>query len=197
MWPSRPDFFFRAGDPAPLTDFTEIRKIVETATNAQVLGDLAATFAWADPQPFVDTRRYAITGFCWGGAVVWMAAARYRNIKAGVAWYGRLTPPRRRLPRRRATGLAARRGQGPARPGAGPLFWQGQGHSGHRRQQDEDGAEQNRKKGDLIVYPEAQHGFHADYRDTYDAAAAADGWGRMLAWFRENGAAPGPRRGLF
>ncbi len=90
-----PAFFFRAGDPAPLTDFSRIMPIVAKATNAQVEGDVGSTLAWLDKQPFTDRRRYAITGFCWGGAAVWMSAAAYPQFKAGVAWYGRLraSPP--------------------------------------------------------------------------------------------------------
>ena len=38
-------------------------------------------------------KRLAITGFCWGGTVVWMAAAKFPQLKAGGAWYGRLKPP--------------------------------------------------------------------------------------------------------
>jgi carboxymethylenebutenolidase len=88
-----PAFFHRAGDPAPLTDFAEIRKLVATAGNEQVMGDIAATLAWVKAQPNADARRIGITGFCWGGAVTWMAAARFRDFRAGVAWYGRLVAP--------------------------------------------------------------------------------------------------------
>ena len=42
----------------------------------------------------------------------------------------------------------------------------------------------------IIVYPDSQHGFHADYRSAYDAAAAKDGWTRMLAHFAAHGVAP-------
>lgn len=43
--------------------------------------------------------------------------------------------------------------------------------------------------GPTHVYPDAQHGFLADYRPSYNAADARDGWARMLAWFKQNGAA--------
>jgi carboxymethylenebutenolidase len=48
-------------------------------------------------------------------------------------------------------------------------------------------AADNPTGSDIIVYPGAEHGFHADYRDSYNAEAAADGWSRCLAWFREHG----------
>ena len=37
------------------------------------------------------------------------------------------------------------------------------------------------------MYPEAPHGFHADYRPSYRREAAEDGWARMLAWFKRYG----------
>lgn len=88
-----PAFFHRAGDPAAVADFTAIQKIVEPATNEQVMGDIGATLAWLKAQAFVDKKRLAITGFCWGGAAVWMACARFKDFRAGAAWYGRLTRP--------------------------------------------------------------------------------------------------------
>ncbi len=42
---------------------------------------------------------------------------------------------------------------------------------------------------EIVVYPGAQHGFHADYRPSFNAAAAEDGWRRMLEHFRKNGVA--------
>lgn len=184
-----PDFFHRAGDPAPLTDFAEIRKLVETANNEQVMGDVAATLGWIRAQPNADARRIGITGFCWGGAVVWMGAARFQDFRAGVAWYGRLTPPaageflggeRRTWPidivgqlNAPVLGLYAGKDQGI------PL------ESVERMRQALRAA--GKRGSDIVVYPGAQHGFHADYRATYDPVAAEDGWRRLLDHFRRNG----------
>jgi carboxymethylenebutenolidase len=88
-----PDYFDRAGDPAPMTDFAQVREIVAAATYQQTMGDTGGALDWLSEQRFVNDRALAITGFCWGGAVTWMAAARFAQIKAGVAWYGRLAPP--------------------------------------------------------------------------------------------------------
>ena len=91
-----PEFFYRA-DPgrtlATSTDFPAIIKIVETASNEQVMGDIDTTLKWLAAQPYASDR-IGITGFCWGGGVVWMAAARFPQLKAGVAWYGRLAGPK-------------------------------------------------------------------------------------------------------
>ena len=184
-----PDFFHRAGDPAPLTDFAEIRKLVSTATHEQVMGDIAATLSWVRAQPNADGRKIGITGFCWGGAVTWMAAARFRDFRAGVAWYGRLTAPaageflgdeRRPWPIDVAAQLNA--------PVLGLYAGKDQGIPLESVERMRAALRAAGKRGsDIVVYPGAQHGFHADYRGVHDAVAAEDGWRRLLDHFRRNG----------
>jgi carboxymethylenebutenolidase len=186
-----PAFFHRAGDPAPLKDFKAIQKIVETATNDQVQGDLAACLAWLKDQPFAD-RRVGITGFCWGGAVVWMALAKFKAFRAGVAWYGRLSHPPagqflgnedRPWPLDVVADLKA--------PVLGLYAGKDRGIPLTDVEAMKTALKAAHKRGsDIIVYPDAQHGFHADYRETYDAAAAADGWQRLLTHFANNGLKP-------
>lgn len=189
-----PAFFHRAGDPAGLTDFAEIRKLVGTATNEQVMGDIAATLSWLGRQPGVDPRRMGITGFCWGGAVVWMTASRFDRFRAGVAWYGRLTPPARE------DFLGAEQRPWPvdvAHALQAPVLGL---YAGKDRGIPLEGVERMRtalrthgKRGsEIVVYPEAQHGFHADYRETYSAEAAEDGWRRLLDHFGHNSLAAKP-----
>ncbi len=189
------DFFARHGDPAPLTDFAAIRKIVSAATDAQIMNDLEATVGWLNAQPYVARNKMAITGFCWGGAVVWLACERFRHFRCGVAWYGRLTrpaegqflaEPEREWPldlagylKAPVLGLYAGKDQGI------PLA-DVQEMRGVLRKYEKDGS-------DIIVYPDAQHGFHADYRASYDPAAAQDGWRKMVDYFRKYGV----REGMF
>lgn len=186
-----PDYFDRAGDPAPLTDMNAIRAIVATADNEQVMTDTQGAIAWLTAQRFCDGD-IGITGFCWGGTVVWMAAARFAAIKAGVAWYGRLVRPQpggwgaeeeRLWPfdigaalRTPVLGLYAENDRGI------PLESVEQMRAAMQ-------ADDNPSRSEIVVYPGVQHGFHADYRDSYNAEAAADGWARCLAWFRAHGVA--------
>jgi carboxymethylenebutenolidase len=184
-----PDFFVRHGDPAAEKDFPVIRRIVEQASEAQVMGDLRAAIAWASAQPFADVGRLGITGFCWGGAVVWRAAEVIPEIDAGVAWYGRLARPKDgeflsgpawKFPLERAPALRA--------PVLGLYGGKDQGISLESVQQMKWMLEGTRKLGsDIFVYPDAGHGFHADYRPSYDAQAATDGWKRMIAHFKAAG----------
>jgi carboxymethylenebutenolidase len=186
-----PAYFYRAGDPAPMpmTEMAAIQKIVATATNAQVMADIGDTLKWLKAQPFVNGGRIGITGFCWGGGVVWMACETFPDFKAGVAWYGRLAPPAtpaasdpdRKYPLQQVDKLKA--------PVLGLYAGKDQGITLASVEAMRAELKARRKKGELIVYPQSQHGFHADYRPTYDPAAAADGWKRLLAWFKANGVA--------
>lgn len=193
-----PDFFVRHGDPAPLTDFAAIRGIVGQVTDQEVMGDIQAAALWAGAQRFADRRRMAITGFCWGGAAVWLACERLRDFRCGVAWYGRLSrpaagqflsEPERQWPLELAAQLKA--------PVLGLYAGKDQGiPAADIEAMRAILAETGKVGSDIVVYPEAQHGFHADYRASYDAAAAADGWNRMLAFLLANGVSP-RRRGFW
>jgi carboxymethylenebutenolidase len=181
-----PDFFVRAGDPSTMTDFPAILKIVGTASDKQVTGDIQAAIAYLKAQPFAETKRMAITGFCWGGNVVWEACERLTDFKAGVAWYGRLTGDHAaddtqgkhaidmvadlHCP---VLGLYAEKDTGI------PLTDVEKMKAALKAA--------GKTSSEIIVYPGAQHGFHADYRPSYDKAAAEDGWAKMLAFFKKNG----------
>lgn len=183
------DFFVRHGDPAPLTDFAAIRGIVAATTDQAVMGDIDATVRWLSNQSFVDRKKMAITGFCWGGAAVWLACSRFRHFRCGVAWYGRLSrpaagqflsEPEREWPLELAgylkapvLGLYAGRDQGIPITDVEQM-------NAKLREFGKDGAR-------IIVYPDAQHGFHADYRASYDMDAAQDGWRKMIDHFAGNG----------
>ncbi|HLI64925.1 MAG TPA: dienelactone hydrolase family protein [Caulobacteraceae bacterium] len=186
-----PAFFVRVGDPAPLTDFDAIRKIVFAASDKQVMDDIAATLAVLRGSSWAETSRIAITGFCWGGRIVWLACETFPDFKAGVAWYGQLAPvagqaadPTREMPidlvaQLHAPVLGLYAGKDPLSQAVPAM---------------RAALEKAGKSGDeIIIYEDAGHGFHADYRPSYNAADAADGWSRLLAHFALNGVPP--RRG--
>ena len=173
-----PDFFYRSGVNLPaISDFKQIMPIVQQASDEQVDGDVKATSAWIKRQAFAKPDRIGITGFCWGGAVVWRAAMVDPDIRAGVAWYGHVEK------------LAARAGELHA-PVLGLYGGQDPGIDQGQRDAMVAALEKAGKKGSSIhVYPDAGHGFHADYRSSYNEADAKDGWARMLAHFKANGVA--------
>ena len=183
-----PSFFARVGDPAPLTDFSKIMPIVNAANNAQVMGDITATIAWIDQQKFVKKDAIGITGFCWGGAVVWMASALTPRIKAGVAWYGRLTPREGSTDQRKWPLDVAGELKSPVlglyaeNDGGIPLS----SVEAMKAALEKAGNRESR----FIIFPGTQHGFHADYRPQYQEAAAKLGWDELLAWFAAHGVKP-------
>jgi carboxymethylenebutenolidase len=173
-----PDFFYRSGANLPaMKSMEEIRPIVMQATPDQVDGDVRATSGWLKSRKFVKADRIGITGFCWGGAVVWRSAMVDPDIRAGVAWYGQLKPliPRAAELKAPVLGLYGALDQGIPQTDVEAMraALKAAGKTG----------------SDIRVYPDAQHGFHADYRASYNEMDAKDGWARMLAHFRANGVA--------
>jgi carboxymethylenebutenolidase len=187
-----PAFFVRVADPASIADMSEVLRIVMKAPDPQVMGDVGATIAFLGRQPFVDDTRIVITGFCYGGGVTWLACETFPQLKAGVAWYGKMLrpagapdDPNRLWPVERVASLTAPvlglyGGKDPLAAGV-PAMREALARAG-------------KADSEIIVYPDAQHGFHADYRASYNAVDAADGWSRMLTFFARHGSAPRPYR---
>ena len=172
-----PDFFYRSGVDLPaLTDIKQIIPVVQQASVEQVDGDVRATTAWLKAQPYAKPGALGITGFCWGGAVVWRSAMIDPDVKAGVAWYGQLKP------------LIARAGELHA-PVLGLYGALDQGIPQTDVETMRAALKAAGKPAEIVVYPDAPHGFHADYRDSYREADAKDGWMRALKWFRAHGVA--------
>ena len=181
-----PDLFVRQGDPSMYGEMAKLMaEVVSKVPDAQAMTDLDACVAHAQSEG-ADASRLAITGFCWGGRITWLYAAHQPKLKTGVAWYGRLvgkataTSPKHPLDlvgQMKAPVLGLYGGQDTGIPVktvedmkqalakvAGPA-----------------------SKSEFVIYPDAPHAFHADYRPSYRADAAADGWKRMLAWFKQHG----------
>ena len=86
-----PELYFRQGDPKTYTEIPKlVSELVSKVPDDQVMGDLDSTVAFAKSEGKADTAKLAVTGFCWGGRIVWMYDAHNPAVKAGVAWYGPL-----------------------------------------------------------------------------------------------------------
>ena len=182
-----PELFARQGDPRQYTAIADIlARVVSKVPDAQVMADLDACVAWAGANAG-DTQRLGITGFCWGGRITWLYAAHNPRVKAGVAWYGRLTSPSNDLTPRHPLDLA---GQLKA-PVLGLYGGQDAGipnDTVDKMRQALAGAGNPASQASrLQLYPDAPHAFHADYRPSYRKEEAEDGWKRMRAWFAEHG----------
>ncbi len=178
-----PELYFRQGCPAEYDNIEILRReIVSKVPDSQVLADLDHVANWASRNGG-DMRNLAITGFCWGGRISWLYAAHNPQLKAGVAWYGRLngekTINQPKHPIDVALDLNA------------PVLGL---YGGQDEIIPEESVEAMRKalraanaKAEIVVYPEAGHAFNADYRSQYHEAAAKDGWQRMVRWFQQHG----------
>ena len=184
-----PELFARQGDPTSFGTIQELqREIIAKTPDNEVLGDLDAAVAWAGANGG-NLGKVGITGFCWGGRVVWLYAAHSRQLKAGVAWYGRLNGDTTPLQPRHPIDLAAQL----KAPVLGLYGGKDTGIplEAVDRMKAALAAANNpaAKASKFIVYPESGHAFHADYRPSYREADAKDGWQKCLAWLKEHGVA--------
>jgi carboxymethylenebutenolidase len=178
-----PSLFVRQGDPGRIANITRImNEIIAITPDAQVLADLDACVAWAGDHGG-DLARLGITGFCWGGRMVWMYAAHQPALKAGVAWYGKLvgesTPLKPRHPVDIADSLTV--------PVLGLYGAQDTSIPAATIEAMQAGLACGASGSTFVVYPDAGHAFYADYRPSYHPAAAADAFARTLDWFKTHG----------
>ena len=178
-----PELFERQGDAQSYGEIAKLwSEVVAKASDAQVLGDLDATVAWATANGG-DTSRLGITGFCWGGRITWMFAAHSRAVKAGVAWYGSLA--RAPFPGDKTALEVAAQIKAPM------LGLYGAADEGIPNDTVEAMRAALKAAGNtrsrIVSYPDTPHAFHADYRPSYRKAAADDGWKRCIGWFKANG----------
>ncbi len=181
-----PELYARQGSVAQLKDIQEIiSNVVSKVPDAQVMSDLDATLAWAASTGQADPGRSAITGFCWGGRIVWLYCAHNPAMKAGVAWYGRLVGQASELTPKHPVDIAPSLEV----PVLGLYGGADQGIPPQSIEQMRVALERGASGSQIVVYEDAPHGFNADYRPSYRKEAATDGWKRMTAWFKAHGAA--------
>ena len=182
-----PELYARQGDPKGYTDIPKLQaELVSKVPDAQVMGDLEGALAWAKANGG-DTARAGITGFCWGGRIVWLYAATGK-VKAGVAWYGRLVGQASENTPKHPIDVAASL----QAPVLGLYGGKDQGiplDTVDKMKAALATGTPAAKASQFVVYPEAGHAFHADYRPSYLQSAAEDGWKRALGWFKQHGVA--------
>ncbi len=181
-----PELFARQGDVSKLTDIREIiSKVVSKVPDAQVMADLDATVAWAKKSGKGDTAKLGITGFCWGGRIVWLYSAHSKDLKAGVAWYGRLVGEATELQPKHPLDIVKDLNA----PVLGLYGGADQGIPVDTVEKMKKALKDAKKKCEIVLYPDTPHGFHADYRPSYRKDKAEDGWKRLLEWFKSFGVA--------
>lgn len=185
-----PEFFIRAGDPNTYGTTAEIMtNIVAKTPDSQVLNDIQAALVWAGKNGG-DLKKVGVTGFCWGGRITWLSAT-LPQVRAGVAWYGRLIGEKTEGNPRHPVDIAADL----KAPVLGLYGGADAGISLESVDQMRAALAQAAPKNpvakacEFVVYPDTPHGFHADYRALYREGPAKDGWEKCIAWFKKNGVA--------
>lgn len=185
-----PDLFVRQGDPLSYGELARLlSELVARVPDAQVMQDLDACLDWAG-QHGGDPRRVGVTGFCWGGRHTWLYAAHSPRVRAAVAWYGRLEGERTALQPRHPIDVVAQL----KAPVLGLYGGADTGislESVERMKAALTRGSAAARASEFVVYPEAPHAFHADYRPSYREQPARDGWQRCLAWLHRHGVAAG------
>jgi carboxymethylenebutenolidase len=187
-----PELYARQGDPSTYNEIGKlIAEVVNKVPDEQVIADLDGAVKWAGANGG-NTGKVGITGFCWGGRITWLYAERSKNVKAAVAWYGRLAGTPSALTPKHPLDLAASL----KAPVLGLYGGQDGGIPLTTVNQMKDALAEAAAKGntaakasEFVVYPQAPHAFHADYRPSYRKDAADDGFKRALEWFKMQGVA--------
>lgn len=182
-----PELFARQGDPTSYGEMARLMsEVVSKVPDAQVMADLDGALRWAAANGG-DVAKAGITGFCWGGRITWLYAA-HGPVKAGVAWYGRLVGTASDVTPRHPVDIAA----GLKAPVLG-LY--GAADTGipldtvDKMKAALANGTPAARASQFVVYPDAPHAFHADYRPTFRQGPAEDGYKRALEWFRQHGVA--------
>lgn len=178
-----PDLYARQGDVSGM-QMDDIRKLVATVPDAQVMSDLDATLDWAVKNGG-NPAKLAATGFCWGGRITWLYAAHNPGLKAAVAWYGPISRPVTELTPRHPIDLAGSIDV----PVLGLYGGADAGIPNDTVEKMRAALQAAGKPSQIHIYADMPHAFHADYRPSYRKEAAEDGWKRMLDWFRRHGVA--------
>jgi carboxymethylenebutenolidase len=182
------EYYARIADLSKMTDVPTIfKEVISKKPDAEYMTDADSTVAWAHTHKG-DTARLGVTGFCRGGRQTWLYATHNPHLRAAVAWYGPVAG-----------------GTSPIQPHTVldvadkircPLLGLYGGQDQSIKPDDVHAAEAKAKAAhktvEIVIYPDAPHGFNADYRPSYRAADAQDGWQRMLAWFKRYGLAARP-----
>jgi carboxymethylenebutenolidase len=175
------EYYARIGDLSKMTDVGAIvRDVISHEPDNTLMNDMDSTAAWARAN-HGNAQKLAVMGFCRGGRAVWLYAAHNAELKAAVAFYGPVNTPATSIQPKNVLDIAAQI--------KCPLLGMYGGKDPSIAVSDVEKAERLAKDAgktvEIVIYPDAGHGFHADYRPSYNAHDAQDGWARALAWFQK------------
>jgi carboxymethylenebutenolidase len=180
-----PALYSRQADVTKISEISELAKIFSSIPDTQSMSDLDSTAEWAGANEG-NIKKLSITGFCWGGRIVWLYAAHNANVKAGAAWYGRLeNPPNAQVNQAQPT-MPIDYAKDLKVPVIGFYGGLDKGITQDTVEHMRAALKKGKSGSEINVYPQADHGFHADYRPTYNKEASTDAWAKLQKWFKKN-----------
>jgi carboxymethylenebutenolidase len=182
-----PDLYFRQGDATKVSDIQQvIREIVAKVPDEQVMNDLDSTVAFVKGEGKGDAAKLGVTGFCWGGRIVWLYAAHNPEVKAGVAWYGRVVGDSTAMTPKHPVDVV----KDLKAPVQGLYGGADTGIPNDTVAKMSDALKSGSpaaQKSTIKTYPDTPHGFNADYRPSFRKEQAEDAWKIAVAFFKANG----------
>ena len=151
-------------------DPDQVPGFLATADPQRHVDDAMAAGAFLQQQDGVRSEAHGITGFCFGGGVVWRTIGQDPTVAAAVPFYGP-PPPLDSLAHTHAAALGMYGELDTGITASAPAVQEALQTAGVPH--------------DFKIYPGANHAFFNDTGPRYDKAAATDAWMRAVAWFRE------------
>lgn len=183
-----PALYAREGEVSTIKTSEELnRQIFSKIPDKQSMADLDATVAWAKKNSG-NIDKLSITGFCWGGRIVWLYAAHNPKVDAGAAWYGRVAPTPNSPVNEAQPTTPIDYAKDLKVPVIGFYGGMDKGISVESVQRMQEELKKGKSKSEIVVYPNAEHGFFADYRPSYNKEAGDDAWKKLQEWFKKNSA---------
>ncbi|HEY0429208.1 MAG TPA: dienelactone hydrolase family protein [Pyrinomonadaceae bacterium] len=183
-----PALYARVGNVDTIANPEQLnREIFSKVPDTDSMAFLDSAVEWAKKNGG-NTKKLSITGFCWGGRIVWLYAAHNPKVDAGAAWYGRLVNPSDAPKNDAQPTMPIDYAKNLKVPVIGLYGGQDTGIPLDTVQRMQEELKKGKSNSEIVVYPNAGHAFNADYRPSYNREAAIDAWAKMLDWFKKNGA---------
>ncbi|MCD9184852.1 MAG: dienelactone hydrolase family protein [Pyrinomonadaceae bacterium] len=180
-----PSLYSRQGDVSQMKEIRDIiSKVVAKVPDSQVMSDLDSTVVWAGKNSG-NTKKLSVTGFCWGGRQTWLYAAHNKNVDAGAAWYGGLVPSANAPKNPNQPTFPIDLAKDLKVPVIGLYGGLDKSIPLDSVQQMQDELKKGTSKSEIVVFPNADHGFLADYRPSYNRESAEDAWKKVQDWFKK------------
>jgi carboxymethylenebutenolidase len=179
-----PEMFARQGDVSKMTDIGAILStVVSKVPDAQVCADLDAAVAFAAASGQADAKRVGLVGYCWGGRTAWIYARHNPKLKAAVAYYGLLNGMKSDIKPQDPIDFAEQikvpvLGLYSGIDAFVPMNVVDQMRAGIAK---------SGSGSEIVVFPNVNHGFNADYRPTYDKLAATYAQKLAFDWLKDHG----------